>query len=147
MKEESRERGLRKRAAKLGLKIVKNRMRKDPSSPHYKGYHLLAEASTTAGEGEEFSLTVTAGEERFALGGEIAVVQGGEGGSTRIRVRLSRAAGSMYQGKVLSPEMLLTTGLTVPLGQTVVLGSAAPGGGYKALVLAVRPEVAIPPRR
>ena len=41
MKEESRERGLRKRAAKLGLKIVKNRMRKDPSSPHYKGYHLI----------------------------------------------------------------------------------------------------------
>jgi len=41
MKEESRERGLRKRAAKLGLKIAKNRMRKDPSSPHYKGYHLF----------------------------------------------------------------------------------------------------------
>src|SRR5262245_52054431 len=45
MKEESRERGLRKRAAKLGLKIVKNRMRKDPSSPHYKGYHLLDTAT------------------------------------------------------------------------------------------------------
>lgn len=45
MKEESRERGLRKRAARLGLKIVKNRMRKDPSSPHYKGYHLLDTAT------------------------------------------------------------------------------------------------------
>jgi len=45
MKEESRERGLRKRAAKLRLKIVKNRMRKDPNSPHYKGYHLLDTAT------------------------------------------------------------------------------------------------------
>ena len=45
MKEESRERGLRKRAAKLGLKIVKNRMRKDQGSPHYKGYHLLDTAT------------------------------------------------------------------------------------------------------
>jgi hypothetical protein len=113
----------------------------------YKGYHLLGEGSTTAGEGESFSLTIAAGEERFALGGEVAIVQAGDGGSTRIRVQLSRVSGGTYQGKPMEAEMLLSTGLTVPLGQTVVLGSAAPGGNNKALILAVRPEVAIPPRR
>jgi hypothetical protein len=113
----------------------------------YKGYHLLGEGSTTAGEGEMFSLTVAAGEDRFALGGEVAAVQGGSTGSTRIRVRLSRMSGGTFQGKPIESEMLMSTGLTVPLGQTVVLGSAAPGGANKALILAVRPEVAIPPRR
>lgn len=113
----------------------------------YKGYHLLGEGSTTAGEGEDFSLTVAAGEDRFALGGDVTMVRGGEGGSARIRVRLSRVGGGTYQGKPIESEMLLSTGLTAPLGQTVVLGSAAPGGSNKALVLAVRPEVVIPPRR
>src|SRR5262249_58312432 len=48
MKDESRGRGRRKRADKLRLKIVKNRMRKDPNSPHYKGCHLLD--TTTNGQ-------------------------------------------------------------------------------------------------
>lgn len=113
----------------------------------YKGYHLLGEGTTTASEGETFGLTIAAGQERFALAGEVSVVQGGETGATRIRIRLSRPTGATYEGKLLEPETLLSTGLTVPLGQTVVLGSAAPGGSNKAIVLAVRPEVAIPPRR
>ena len=113
----------------------------------YKGYHLLGEGSTTAGEGEQFFLTVPAGEDRFALAGEVAIVQGGNTGIARIRVRLSRPSGGSFQGKPMEAEALLSTGLTVPLGQTVVLGSAAPGGGNKAVILAVRPEVAIPSRR
>jgi hypothetical protein len=114
----------------------------------FKGYHLLGEGSTTAGENENFSLTVAAGEDRYALFGEVITVQAGGGpGSVRVRVRLSRASGSIYQGKPIDAETLLSTGLTVPLGQTVVLGSAAPGGPNHALILAVRPEVAIPSRR
>jgi hypothetical protein len=53
----------------------------------------------------------------------------------------------MYEGKPMQSETLLSTGLTVPIGQTVVLGSAAPGGANQALILAVRPEVSIPSRR
>ena len=113
----------------------------------FKGYRLLGEGSTTAGERESFSLTVAAGEDRFALAGEVAAVQGTSPGSTQIRVRLSRASGGTFQGKPLELETLMSTGLTVPLGQTVVLGSAAPGGTTKAIILAVHPEVAIPPRR
>ena len=113
----------------------------------FKGYRLIGEGSTTAGESESFALTVAGGEDRFALGGDVIAVQGGAGGSARIRIRLARAPSATYQGKPSESETLLATGLTVPLGQTVVLGSAAPGGKNQALILAVRPEIAIAPRR
>jgi hypothetical protein len=112
----------------------------------FKGYHLLGEGSTTAGEDESFSLTVAAGEDRFALFGEVLTVQPAGPGSVRVRVRLTRASGGMYQGKPMDAETLLYTGLTVPLGQTVILGSAAPGGANRALILAVHPEAATPRR-
>jgi len=152
----------------------------------YRGYHLLGQGTTTAGEGEGFSLTVAAGEERFGILGEVVRVQDGDrasgragnspagplivvdgavanaehaaavanaqqaardAGSTRVRVRLTRVSGGPSQTKGSDGETLLSTGLTVPIGQTVVLGSAAPGGRTQALILTVRPEVAIPSRR
>ncbi len=42
-------------------------------------------------------------------------------------------------------EVLLSTGVTVPIGQTAVLGSAAPGGKIQALILVIRPELAPTP--
>ena len=142
----------------------------------YRGYHLLGQGTTTAGEHESFSLTVAAGEERFGIigdvvrvqdedrtfgrtgsapGGPLLVVDGAVvgqpasrvGGSTHVRVRLARATGNTVQGKAAEGETLFSTGLTLPIGQTVVLGSAAPGGKTQALILTVRPEVAIPSRR
>jgi hypothetical protein len=113
----------------------------------FKGYHLLGEGTTSAGESETFSLTIAGGEERFALGGEIIAVRAAVGGSVRMRVRLARAAGSTYQGKPVEAETLLSTGLTIPVGQTIVLGSAAPGGANQAVILAVRPEIVQAARR
>jgi hypothetical protein len=113
----------------------------------YKGYHLLGEGTTSAGEAESFSLTIAGGEERFALAGDIIAVRAAVGGSVRMRVRLARAAGSTFQGKPVEVESLLSTGLTVPVGQTIVLGSAAPGGTNQAVILAVRPEIVQPVRR
>ena len=132
----------------------------------YRGYHLLGQGTTTAGESEVFSLTMAGGDDRYELTGEVVTVQpGGAGsnapviiidgtpqsssdrGSVRVRVRLGRVADGTYQGKPLQSETLLTTGLTVPIGQTVVLGSAAPGRRNQAVILTIRPEVAIPPHR
>jgi hypothetical protein len=81
MKEESRERGLRKRAAKLGLKIVKNRMRKDPSSPQYKGYHLIDLATNGQLTSQDWTTLdvveqlIAAEEKRRGTLGEAGVVQ------------------------------------------------------------------------
>jgi hypothetical protein len=130
----------------------------------YRGYHLLGQGTTTAGESETFSLTMAGGDERYELSGEVMTVQPGgaplividgvpqtsdkaDRGSVRVRVRLGRVTSGTYQGKPIAPESLLSTGLTVPVGQTVVLGSAAPGGRNQAIILTIRPEVAIPPRR
>lgn len=106
----------------------------------FKGYHLIGEGTTTAGAMENFSLTIAGGENRYVLIGEVVVVQAGQGGGVRLRVRLAYPGG-VHDGRQLSGETLLSTGLTVPLGQTVVLGSAAPGGPNQALILAVRPEL------
>jgi hypothetical protein len=50
----------------------------------------------------------------------------------------------MMMGVPISPNVrqLLATSLTVPLGQTVVLGTAAGDKGVQALILTVRPEMA-----
>ena len=112
----------------------------------FKGYHLLGEGTTSAGENETFSMTIAGGEERFALGGDVVAVRAGANGSARLRVRLARATPGTYEGRPMQSETLLSTGLTVPIGQTIVLGSAAPGGANQALILAVRPEVSIPRR-
>jgi hypothetical protein len=134
----------------------------------YRGYHLLGQGTTTAGENESFSLTMAGGEERYELFGDVVTVQvggtagsaplivvdgvpqasdKGDRGTVRVRVRLGRLVAGTYQGKPMAPESLLSTGLTVPVDQTVVLGSAAPGGRNQAIILTIRPEVAIPPRR
>ena len=112
----------------------------------FKGYHLIGEGTASAQTGESFSLTMSGGDNRFALAGEAIAVEPGTGGSVHLRIRLEQSAG-MYEGKPAKGESLMTTGLTVPLGQTVVLGSAVPGGKNVALILAVRPTVALPPRR
>ena len=63
-----------------------------------------------------------------------------------IRSRLSNSVRCSYEGKPIQAETLLTTGLPVPIGQMVVLGSAAPGDPNQAVILAVRPEVPCRPR-
>jgi hypothetical protein len=113
----------------------------------YKGYHLIGEGSASAGETANFSLTMAGGQDRFSLNGEVDALQVGNNGAVRIRVWLGTAPSGTFEGKPAGEEKLLSTGLTIPLGQTVVLGSAAPGGSNKALILAVRPDVAIAPRR
>jgi len=110
----------------------------------FKGYRLLGEGTTSAGENETFSMTIAGGDDRFALTGDVVAVRAGPNGSTRLRVRLARATPGTYEGKPMQSETLLSTGLTVPIGQTIVLGSAAPGGSNQAVILAVRPEVSIP---
>ena len=108
----------------------------------FKGYRLLGEGTTSAGENEMFSMTIAGGEDRFALAGDVVAVRTGAGGSTRLRVKLARATPGTYEGKPMQSETLLSTGLTVPIGQTIVLGSAAPGGANQALILTIKPEIA-----
>ena len=114
----------------------------------FGGYRLLSHAAINALAGGSSSQTVGTGADRMRLDVNVdhAEVQG-TGGSVRIRVGLSRTSGTVTSTGAPRSETLLSTGLTIPLGQTVVLGSAVSELGErfpdaKALILTVQPELA-----
>lgn len=112
----------------------------------FPGYRLLSEATAMAGMYEEFKLLIPAGDERLELKGHVGSVNAGEGDpSVHIRVSLERPVPVVDPAKgTVMAGGLLGTGLTIPLGQTVVMGSTTPGGRIMALILVVRPEIAAP---
>jgi hypothetical protein len=111
----------------------------------FGGYRLLSQTAINASAGENASQTVGDLPERFQLHLNIADAQvEGTTGTVRIRIELRRQNGNNI-------ETLLSTGLTIPLGQTVVLGSAVTElsprqPDAKALILTVQPELVKPER-
>jgi type II secretory pathway component GspD/PulD (secretin) len=61
-------------------------------------------------------------------------------GTVSLKMSLNRVTSAPKAGTFPS-ENLMSTGLDVPLGQTVVLGTAAGRAGGKALILTVKPEL------
>jgi hypothetical protein len=117
----------------------------------FAGYRLLTQGTTLAGANQSFSLTMAADSDRYELSGYVEDVDAGDrAGSVQLHVRLVRLTGgaTISQGKLIrDEEELLQTGLTVPLGQSVVLGSAASRGHARALILSLKPEIAAPAKR
>ena len=77
-------------------------------------------------------------EESFRIKGWVEGVQGSGGSRT---VRMTVALQDALQGK---ESDLLRTGLTMPAGQSIILGSAKPTMGFGsrvALILVVQPEI------
>jgi hypothetical protein len=104
----------------------------------YSGYRLLTTSVATASENGYVSQSLSA--EGEALNLSVAVsdlrVEGNEA-SVHLSVSLARTAA------LNKPALgLLSTGVTVPIGQTVVLGTSATDGGQRALILTVRPQLA-----
>ena len=115
----------------------------------FRGYRLLGEGAAAVGEGSSmFQLTLNAateppGLEHFTVSGRVGdLVTDGASGSVDLRVEL---LGPMVKNGVAggaSETTRLSTGLTLPIGQTVVLGSAAASGRARTVILAVRAELA-----
>jgi hypothetical protein len=61
-------------------------------------------------------------------------------GTVSLKMSLYRVVGGPKNG-VYPNESLMSTGLDLPLGQTVVLGTAAGRNSGKALILTVKPEL------
>ena len=95
----------------------------------FEGYELIAQTVVSASERRVVEQSINAGAMPLQLGVRINDVAGGEG-SVDMEVDLRRAGYSS----------LLTTNVVVPMGQTVVLGSAYPGSDGEALILTVRGE-------
>ncbi|HSQ32017.1 MAG TPA: hypothetical protein VLN49_19305 [Gemmatimonadaceae bacterium] len=117
----------------------------------FKGYRLISQGSVATNEDTEFSVTLgtnqaSHGPAVYRVHGTVESVAGNGMGSLPLTIQLS-------QQSPPSAGAIFSTGLTVPLGQTVVLGSGAvevderprPGTGpsvsTQALILAVRPDV------
>jgi len=116
----------------------------------FAGYELIGEGTVLTEEMSDFTMTLSTRakmglNEAFQITGWIEGVEGaGAERTLRVTITLQNAG----QGK--EAPILLRTGLTMPAGQSVILGSARPTmtiGSRVALILVVQPEVSASARR
>jgi hypothetical protein len=114
----------------------------------FSGYRLLGTAVATTGENHEVTQTIAGDNETLSLSVGLRDVRvEGNDASVMLYVSLVRPAvpaqsnGTASVGGRSSVN-LLTTGVTVPIGQTVLLGTSASENGQRALILTVRPQLA-----
>lgn len=108
----------------------------------FSGYRRLADVTSVVSETQDFTSTAsTTDNGEFTIAGAVRTINDGRIG---VRIDLRGGTTGMMMGMPISPNVrtLLSTNLTVPLGQTVVLGTAAGDKGVQALILTVRPELA-----
>lgn len=112
----------------------------------FTGYRLLSTSVAAASESGRITQSLAADGEPYSLQVFVSDLRiEGNDASVHLDVELWRTqvAGG---APVMSPKVL-STGVTVPLGQTVVLGTSASDGGKRALILTVRPALASSPKR
>lgn len=106
----------------------------------YTGYRLLTTSVASASEGGTVTQTLSADGETFTLEVYVSDMRyEGSDASVHLNVHLMRNG---VPAKGLAPNQVLATGVTVPMGQTVVLGTSAPDVIPRALILTVRPQLA-----
>jgi hypothetical protein len=105
----------------------------------YTGYRLLTTSVASASEGGTVTQTLSADGETFSLQVYVTDLRvDGTEASVHLNVNLMRN-GVPSRGQ--APSQVLSTGVTVPVGQTVVLGTSATDIGQRALILTVRPQL------
>ncbi|HYV98621.1 MAG TPA: hypothetical protein VE967_14285 [Gemmatimonadaceae bacterium] len=139
----------------------------------FNGYRLLGQATATVESGA-FSVTLGGGNLPYTIRGTLWGAARGEGrgsangrgegrgsapargeaapplsgSGVRMEVLMSGPMEQSAGGTIPMTQYntLLSTGLTLPLGQTVVLGSGAGTGARRAVILTVRAEVLAKPK-
>lgn len=106
----------------------------------FKGYRLLAQGTVLASEYQSFELTLGSSGAQYKVSGRADGAGDGGKGTLPLNVFLYRV-----NFGAPSDHAVLSTGVTIPLGQTVVLGSAARGVEEGALILTVHPELQTKP--
>lgn len=113
----------------------------------FRGYRLLAEGAAAVAEGSDgFILTMNAASEppqlaRFTVTGHVGnLTSTAAGHSVDLRISLTGPRVKDGVGGAASSTEF-NTGITVPIGQTVVLGSAAASGTAGTVILAVRADL------
>lgn len=98
----------------------------------FEGYSLAAEAQIGAMEGTGSTQAFYYDQNRYGINAYVQQIrQRGGTGAVQLHVELV----ADYAGSIIE------TAMTIPVGQTVVLGSAQPDPDRPAIILAVRPEL------
>jgi hypothetical protein len=111
----------------------------------FSGYRLLGTAVATTGENHVVTQTIAGDNEILSLSVAVSDVRvDGNDASVNLGVSLERPAVPATTSAYGRPRVdLLSTRVTVPMGQTVLLGtSAIDNGKGSGLILTVRPQLA-----
>lgn len=105
----------------------------------YTGYRLVGVGVMRSGESSFARETITADDQKFTLLMSVADIRtSGADASVKLSVSLRRDPAFIKEGQVL--DEMFNTGVTVPIGQSVVLGSASLDA-KRAIILTVRPQL------
>ena len=111
----------------------------------FTGYRLLTTSVAAASEGQGVTQTLSADGDPLTLNVIIRELRTeGSDASVQLYVQLQRQsipASSQNNGVGRPMSELFSTGVRVPIGQTVVLGTSAVEGGQRAMILTVRPQL------
>jgi len=116
----------------------------------FSGYRLLRTTVANASENERVSQSLAAEQETYTLRVLVSEIRSeGAEASVHLTVSLEKDQSVVTPGgkTPVAGRELLSTGVNVPIGHTVVLGAAAADGADRALILTVRPQIAGEKRR
>jgi hypothetical protein len=112
----------------------------------FTGYRLLTTSVAAATEGQSVTQSLSADGDPLTLNVRISEMRTeGSEASVQLYVQLYRQAvpaSAQNGGNGRLPGEVFSTGVRVPIGQTVVLGTSAVEGGQRAMILTVRPQIA-----
>jgi len=112
----------------------------------FTGYRLLTTSVAVASEGQSVTQTLSADGDPLSLNVRVSELRT-EGSDASVQrfvqlIRQSIAASAQNNGNGRPASEIFSTGVRVPIGQTVALGTSAVDGGQRAMILTVRPQLA-----
>jgi len=113
----------------------------------FSGYHLLTTAVINVSENMTASQVMSGEGQAYRLDCDVSSISGdGSDASIQLQVSLRKLSGLVASNGSLMGSDVLRTGVSIPIGHTVVLGTSVepshPVGNDRALILIVRPQVA-----
>lgn len=111
----------------------------------FSGYRLMGTSVVSASEREQVSQNIPTDRGSYGLSVDVSDLRvSANDASVHLNVSLWRSVAAAQSGRAPSNPRILMTGVTVPIGQTVVLGTTASGDNLSqhALILTVRPQLA-----
>jgi|CXWL01.1.fsa_nt_gi hypothetical protein len=117
----------------------------------FSGYRVIAEGTTIASDFSDFTVTMSGESDRFIVSGMVGRVKVGTSPNVKLEVDLKAAprprtptdsigASGMLVDMMMGSQVI-SSGITMPLGEAIVLGSGSIVNQKGTLILVVRPSL------